>query len=79
MLGADVPTGALADTLARFDRPAAVLLWSQQESTALTSAVRTCVDAGARVLVGGPGWEGVFLPEGVERIQSLVDAADRLA
>ncbi|MEU4342888.1 MerR family transcriptional regulator [Nocardia sp. NPDC023852] len=79
MLGADVPAGALADTLARFDRPAAVLLWSQQESTALTSAVRACVDADARVLVGGPGWEGVFLPEDVERIQSLVDAADRLA
>ncbi len=78
MLGADVPAAAFADTLARFDRPAAVLLWSQQESTALTSAVRACLGAGARVLVGGPGWEAVFLPDGVERVDNLVDAADRL-
>ncbi|MEU2030484.1 MerR family transcriptional regulator [Nocardia amamiensis] len=79
MLGADVPTAALSDTLARFDRPAAVLLWSQQESTALTSAVRACLDAGAQVQVGGPGWEAVFLPESVERVDNLLDAADRLA
>nr|WP_083889578.1 MerR family transcriptional regulator [Nocardia pneumoniae] len=79
MLGADVPTAALCDTLARIDRPAAVLLWSQQESTALTSAVRACLDAGARVMVGGPGWETAFLPESVERVGNLRDAADRLA
>ncbi|MEU7764294.1 MerR family transcriptional regulator [Nocardia sp. NPDC049190] len=79
MLGADVPSSALADTLTRFDRPAAVLLWSQQESTALTSAVRTCLDAGAQVLVGGPGWEAVFLPDDVDHVESLLDAADRLA
>lgn len=78
MLGADVPAAALADTLTRFDRPAAVLLWSQQETTALTSAVRTCLDANARVLVGGPGWEAVFLPENVERVDGLGEAADRL-
>ncbi|WP_433722450.1 MerR family transcriptional regulator [Nocardia sp. CA-129566] len=79
MLGADVPATALADTLARSGRPAAMLLWSQQESTALTSAVRAGLDAGARVLVGGPGWEAILLPEGVERVDSLLDAANRLA
>ena len=79
MLGADVPTRALTDSLARYQHPAAVLLWSQQESTALTSAVRACVDAGARVFVGGPGWESVILPDAVLRPESLTDAADQLS
>ncbi|WP_433714366.1 MerR family transcriptional regulator [Nocardia sp. CA-084685] len=74
MLGADVPAGALADTLTRRPRPTPVLLWSHQESTALVSAVRTCVDAGADVFVGGPGWEAVRLPARVRTLDSL-DAA----
>ena len=56
-----------------------VVLWSQQESTALTSAVRACVGAGARVVVGGPGGDEVLLPDRVMRVTSLVDATDRLA
>ncbi|KAA8888383.1 MerR family transcriptional regulator [Nocardia colli] len=79
MLGADVPTGALTDSLARHDRPAAVMLWSQQESTALSSAVRVCLDLGSRVLVGGPGWDSVILPETAERVASLSDAVDHLS
>lgn len=79
MLGADVPTGALTDSLARHDRPAAVMLWSQQESTALSSAVRACLDAGSRVFVGGPGWDSVILPTAAERVASLSDAVDHLS
>ncbi|WP_433658385.1 MerR family transcriptional regulator [Nocardia sp. CA-128927] len=79
MLGADVPTGALTDSLARHDQPVPVMLWSQQESTALTSAVRACLDAGSRVLVGGPGWDSVILPEAAERVASLADAIDYLS
>ncbi|WP_378733459.1 MerR family transcriptional regulator [Nocardia brasiliensis] len=79
MLGADVPTSALTDSLARHDRPASVVLWSQQESTALTSAVRACLDAGSRVFVGGPGWDSVILPDAAERVASLLDAVDHLS
>ncbi|MET8649609.1 MerR family transcriptional regulator [Nocardia aurea] len=79
MLGADVPTTALTDAIARHDDPASVVLWSQQESTALTSAVRACANAGARIFVGGPGWEEVILPETVHRVRSLTDAVNLLA
>ncbi|MCP2318590.1 B12 binding domain-containing protein [Nocardia amikacinitolerans] len=78
MLGPDVPTAALVDALARQRDPAAVLLWSQRESTALTSAVRACLAAGARVLLGGPGWDDVILPDAAARVASLADAVDRL-
>ncbi|MEV0295479.1 MerR family transcriptional regulator [Nocardia sp. NPDC050710] len=79
MLGPDVPTAALTDALARQERPASVVLWSQQESTALTSAVRACLGASARVFVGGPGWEEVILPDSAIRVVSLTDAVDHLA
>lgn len=79
MLGADVPTTALTDAIARHDVPASAVLWSQQESTALTSAVRACANAGARIFVGGPGWEEVILPDTVHRVRSLTDAVDLLA
>ncbi|MFD3701697.1 MerR family transcriptional regulator [Nocardia sp. NPDC058658] len=78
MLGADVPTAALSDALARHAADAAVLLWSHRESTALTSAVLACAGAGARVLVAGPGWDAVLLPDAVERIGSLSAAVDAL-
>ncbi|MGW6422532.1 MerR family transcriptional regulator [Nocardia sp. NPDC055053] len=79
MLGADVPTDALSGALARQASAPAVLLWSQRESTALTSAVLACAAAGARVLVGGPGWDVVMLPDAVERIGCLADAVEALS
>lgn len=78
MLGADVPTVALSGALARSAGPTSLLLWSQRESTALTSAVLAGVNAGARVFVGGPGWDAVLLPAGVVRIDSLAGAVDAL-
>ncbi|WP_194820000.1 MerR family transcriptional regulator [Nocardia sp. XZ_19_385] len=78
MLGPDVPTAALRDTLARLPSPATVLLWSQQEATALTSALRVCSDAGATVYVGGPGWDTLILPGEVTRIDSLSAAVEQL-
>ncbi|TLF94939.1 MerR family transcriptional regulator [Nocardia cyriacigeorgica] len=78
MLGANVPTAAIADTLARTDRPPAVVLWSQQESTALISAIRAAESAGARVFVGGPGWESAILPETAASLSGLAEAVDRI-
>ncbi|MCX4098166.1 MerR family transcriptional regulator [Nocardia sp. alder85J] len=78
MLGANVPTAALRDALGRTPAPAMVVLWSQQESTALVSAVRACTDAGARVLVGGPGWSTALLPDDVRPLPSLTDAVTEL-
>ncbi|MCP2318031.1 B12 binding domain-containing protein [Nocardia amikacinitolerans] len=79
MLGADVPTAALSDALARTECRPDVVLWSQHESTALTSAVRACAAAGARVFVGGPGWDSVVLPAEATPVTTLADAADRIA
>ncbi|TLF81300.1 MerR family transcriptional regulator [Nocardia cyriacigeorgica] len=78
MLGANVPTAALSDTLARTDRTPAVVLWSQQESTALMSAIRAGETAGARVFVGGPGWESAILPASTTSLSGLADAVDRI-
>lgn len=79
MLGANVPADAIGDTLARTDLPTDVVLWSQQESTALTSAIRACEAADARVFVGGPGWDAVILPIAATRITGLAEAVDRIA
>ncbi|MFF2555323.1 MerR family transcriptional regulator [Nocardia sp. NPDC058058] len=78
MLGPDVPSIALSDTLNRLRVAATVVLWSQQEATALTSAVRTCAEAGARVLVTGPGWDGLLLPDAAHRVATLVEALGEL-
>ncbi|MFQ6397980.1 MerR family transcriptional regulator [Nocardia sp. KC 131] len=79
MLGADVPTDAVAAALTRDDRQSDAVLWSQQESTALTSAIRACHTVGSRVLVGGPGWDAVILPEFAHRLNGLGEAIDLIA
>ncbi|MGY0499243.1 MerR family transcriptional regulator [Nocardia sp. FBN12] len=79
MLGADMPTDAIANTLARTGRSPDVALWSQHESTALTSAIHACASAGARVFVGGPGWDTIILPDAAIPITTLADAVDRIA
>ncbi|MBF6090456.1 MerR family transcriptional regulator [Nocardia cyriacigeorgica] len=76
MLGANVPTSALSDALARTERTPVVVLWSQQESTALISAIRAGETAGARVFVGGPGWESAILPATTTGLTGLAEAVD---
>ncbi len=78
MLGPDVPTHALADTLTRTPPHPTVVLWSQQDSTALTSAVRTCTEAGARVLLAGPGWADAALPPDAATVDDLESMLTRL-
>ncbi|NUS44441.1 MAG: helix-turn-helix-type transcriptional regulator, partial [Mycobacteriaceae bacterium] len=74
----DVPASALVDTLARRTGGTAVVLWSQQESTALVPAVRACSAAGGRVLVAGPGWAAARLPAGVRGVADLPAAVAAL-
>ncbi|MBF6481720.1 helix-turn-helix-type transcriptional regulator, partial [Nocardia cyriacigeorgica] len=33
---------------------------------------------GARVFVGGPGWESAILPESAQSLSGLADAVDRI-
>ena len=85
MLGPDVPTPALGDALGRSVdavgsiayRPA-VVLWSQQKATALLAAVDMCTDRGARVLLAGPGWQHVPVPDSAEFVGDLRSALSRL-
>ncbi|MRH87592.1 MerR family transcriptional regulator [Nocardia sp. SYP-A9097] len=77
MLGANTPTDALVDAIDRIPAPT-VVLWSQQESTALASAVTACVAAGARTYVAGPGWASVRLPADVATLARLTEALDAL-
>ncbi len=78
MLGPNVPTPALGDALDRGGSGSAAVLWSQQESTALLSAVRTCAERGARVLLAGPGWQDVPVPDTAEVVADLGSALAEL-
>ncbi|MFD6159867.1 MerR family transcriptional regulator [Nocardia sp. NPDC060256] len=79
MLGADVPTAALRDALGRSDKPVTVMLWSQDEATALTSVIRGCDDLGAKVFVAGPGWDNLILPTPAIRVGTLAEAVADLS
>ncbi|WP_308188542.1 MerR family transcriptional regulator [Nocardia spumae] len=78
MLGPDVPTHALADTLTRTSAPTTVVLWSHHESTALTSAVRTCTEGGAHPVLAGPGWADAALPADAVTVDDLESALAHL-
>lgn len=78
MLGPNVPTPALGDALDRSTSESVAVLWSQQESTALLSAVRTCAERGTRVLLAGPGWEDVPAPDSAEIVKDLQSALTEL-
>lgn len=79
VLGARVPTDALAEAMRRCG-PGAVLLWSQLEQTGRAeqfgSLPRT--RPAARLVAGGPGWSGP-LPDQVTRVDSLPEAVSLLA
>lgn len=88
MLGASVPTDALVRAC-RGLAPASVLLWSQSRATANPQAVREVVGAlgeslrGAAhrggLLLGGPGWRALRVPDSIHKPNSLSAAADRMA
>ncbi|SUA42788.1 HTH-type transcriptional repressor YcgE [Nocardia africana] len=78
MLGPNVPTSALGDALDRSASGWVAVLWSQQESTALLSAVRTCAERGTRVLLAGPGWQDVPAPDTADIVDDLQSALSEL-
>ena len=79
MLGGSVPTSALADALSQRIRPATVVLWAQTPRTAQPAAMRTVTDAGANLVLAGPGWDAIDRPAATVWVNSLADAVDRLS
>ena len=75
-LGAQVPTNALRDALARTG-PSAILIWAHAPATAdyeqIAAAARTRPRP-AIVAACGPGWDPTSLPEGVVLLTSLRQA-----
>ncbi|MGX9790708.1 MerR family transcriptional regulator [Mycobacterium sp. MMS18-G62] len=78
MLGADVPSTALVDAIARHEGNVTVMLWAHTRATADVATAKAALAAHAAVLVGGPGWESVRIPKAVTRVESLQDALQRL-
>ncbi|WP_327151792.1 MerR family transcriptional regulator [Nocardia sp. NBC_01329] len=74
LLGASVPSGALADAVARQPRTPVVVLWSQTARTAPPEPVQAGSRAPARLLLAGPGWAVHTAPAGALRVASLDDA-----
>lgn len=75
MLGARVPTAALAHATASAE-PRAVVLWSQCPETARPEAVRALLRRRVRALIAGPGWRR--RPAGAEHVDSLRAAVTAL-
>lgn len=74
ILGADVPSAALADAIGRVAHPARVVLWAQTADTADMDVVRAAA-TDAEVLLGGPGWDAVAVGS-VARVHNLRDAVE---
>jgi transposase-like protein len=74
-LGARVPAAALVSAVTRL-KPRVVFVWAHDrvyaEQVPLTGL------AGVAVLVGGPGWDEMALPEGAARTSSLAAAVETI-
>ena len=73
VLGPDVPPAALEHAAERL-RPRAVVIWSQQASTADPAAPAALTSHSATVLAAGPGWSASVLPAPVTRVDNLPSA-----
>ena len=77
VLGGRTPDEALAAAVRRTG-PVAVFVWAQARPiTDLTCAV-PAIRPAAAVVVGGPGWRGFELPEGVQCPRDLAEAVTAL-
>jgi DNA-binding transcriptional MerR regulator len=80
MLGAALPGDALRAAVRRLG-PAGLFVWSQVPRTAAADALVALPQTRppTTIVVGGPGWEGVSLPERITVTGSLEDAVALLA
>ncbi|MET9632054.1 MerR family transcriptional regulator [Lentzea sp. NPDC006480] len=74
-LGARVPGGALISAVKRL-QATVVFVWAHDRVYA--EQVPLAELAGTRVLVAGPGWDGVPLTEGVQRVDTLGAAVETI-
>jgi DNA-binding transcriptional MerR regulator len=79
LLGPRTPYTALADAIRRL-APAAVFIWSQQESTGDPAPLRALptLRPPTRIVTGGPGWHLRSLPPAIQHAVSLTDAAAKI-
>ena len=75
VLGADLPYFALAAAVRRTG-PAVVFLWSQTPATGDPRALPDLSPRrpGARLILGGPGWDRARIPAGARLVSSLPEA-----
>ena len=74
-LGARVPSAALVSAVNRLE-PQVVFVWAHVRAYA--EQVPLAGLGGVPVLVGGPGWDDVPLPEGVQRVDTLGAAVETI-
>ncbi|GAA3439200.1 MerR family transcriptional regulator [Kutzneria kofuensis] len=81
MLGAATPAISIAHSL-QTSAPASLVLWSQRRETADRDVLRAVLPSSARVVLAGPGWNGLrSRPSGAagsSRVTSLPDALNAL-
>ncbi len=73
LLGARTPDAALAAAVRRTG-PLAVFIWAQSRPRVDLAVAVPDIRPAASVVVGGPGWHGVALPQKVATAQSLSEA-----
>jgi transposase-like protein len=74
-LGARVPAAALVSAVTRLE-PRIVFVWAHDRVYA--EQVPLAELAGVSVLVGGPGWDDVPLPGGVQKVDALATAVETI-
>jgi MerR family transcriptional regulator, light-induced transcriptional regulator len=79
ILGARVPLSALAAAVRRTG-PAAVFLWAQMPGYGDRRLFERlpALRPATRIVLGGPGWHGIELPDGVIHVDDLEAAVERL-
>ena len=73
LLGGRTPDAALAAAVRRTG-PVAVFIWAQSRPGTLLEAAVPAVRPAPAIVVGGPGWQGCPLPQGVAQPLDLAEA-----
>lgn len=78
LLGARTPDAAIAAAVRRLG-PVAVFIWAQTSASTDCAAAIPAIRPRPRVLVGGPGWQGVELPPNCQRTSDLTNTLNQIA